>query len=111
MFLVRSRSGSATTLIISNHVQLEHRHLATHPHARSHSLRDAVRTAVGPAHKQTSQDEITYTDEDGASVTQDDIAEYFDEVLGDSGTVYVRGSDGHRYLVSVSVTFERVGED
>jgi hypothetical protein len=63
------------------------------------------------AHKQASQDEITYTDEDGASVTQDDIAEYFDEVLGDSGTVYVRGSDGHRYLVSVAVTFERVGED
>jgi hypothetical protein len=52
----------------------------------------------------------TYTTEDGQEVEPDDIAEQIDDQLQEAGVLFLKGSDGHRYLVSVGVKFVRSDE-
>jgi hypothetical protein len=58
----------------------------------------------------TNEQTITYTNEEGEEVDPDDIAAEIDEHLESSTGIFVRGSDGNRYLVSVRVTFDRCDE-
>lgn len=53
---------------------------------------------------------VTYTDDGGEEINADDIAAEIDSNLESSGRIFVHGSDGHRYLVSVGVKFVRSDE-
>lgn len=48
---------------------------------------------------------VTFTDDDGNDVSENDIADDLDSALGSSGRAFVNGSDGARYFVNVSVSF------
>lgn len=50
---------------------------------------------------------MNYTTDDGLDIEADEIAEDIDTMLESTARLYVNGSDGHRYLVSVSVMFVR----
>lgn len=50
---------------------------------------------------------VTFTDDDGNGVEADEIAEDIDTMLEETNRLFVKGSDGNRYLVSVAVTFVR----
>jgi hypothetical protein len=52
----------------------------------------------------------TYTTEGGEEVEPDDIAEQIDDQLQEAGVLFLKGSDGHRYFVSVGVKFVRSDE-
>ena len=65
-----------------------------------------------PKAAKTRKAKITYTTEDGDVINnEDDIAGEIDDDLQSSGRMFLHGSDGHRYLASVAVTFVRSDED
>jgi hypothetical protein len=50
---------------------------------------------------------ITYKDGNDNDGTPDDFGNMIDKILSEMGGIFVTGSDGHRYLVNVAVTFVR----
>jgi hypothetical protein len=51
--------------------------------------------------------DVTYKDENDNNVTPEDFGNMIDKMLSEMGGIFVTGSDGHRYLVNVAVTFVR----
>lgn len=48
---------------------------------------------------------VTYTDNNGATVGEEGLAGWLDEYLEEQDRLFVRGSDGRKYLVNVAVSF------